>query len=214
MDLDAIAQQIAVVLGSAWASGINLYAAMLTMGYMHVTGMVVLPPGLEILAHPLVMGAAFLMFVVEFIADKIPGIDTAWDGIHTFVRLPAGIMMAYGAAEGMGPAIELASALVGGGVVTAAHATKAGGRVLINTSPEPITNWTASITEDLAVIGGVWAALQHPWWFLGAFVVFVLLLIWLLPRIWRGIKKVFGFIFRLFGGQEPAETEDSSAREP
>ena len=195
MNPEQTIQQIAIALGASWASGINLYAAILTMGIMHATGAVVLPEGIAYLAHPLVLIAAGLMFGVEFFADKIPGVDSVWDGIHTFIRIPAGVAMAYGAAEGMGPVIEMTSAILGGGLSATSHATKAGTRALINTSPEPVTNWTASITEDAVAIGGIWTALTHPAIFLGLLVAFVLLAIWLLPKLWRGIKKVFGFIF-------------------
>jgi protein-S-isoprenylcysteine O-methyltransferase Ste14 len=102
----------------------------------------------------------------------------------------------------MGPEIGLAAALVGGGMATATHSAKAGTRVLINTSPEPVTNWTASIAEDLAVIGGIWAALNHPWVFLGLLILFILLLVWLLPKVFRGVKKVFAFIGRLLGAKQ------------
>lgn len=191
--------QISTALGVSWASGINLYAAVLVMGLMHSSGAVVLPEGLDYVAHPMVMIAAGLMFGVEFFADKIPGVDTAWDGLHTFIRIPAAVAMAYGAAEGMGPVMEFSSALIGGGLATASHATKAGTRVMINASPEPFTNWGASITEDVVVIGGVWTALTHPWIFLCLLGLFILFMIWALPKIWRGVKRVFGFIARIFG---------------
>jgi hypothetical protein len=109
--------------------------------------------------------------------------------------------MAYGAAEGMGPVMEMSSAILGGALATTSHATKAGSRAIINTSPEPFTNWTASLTEDFVVFAGMWAALTHPWVFLCLLGLFVLFAIWLLPKIWRGLKKIFGFIFSLFRGK-------------
>ncbi len=198
-------QHISTTLGISWASGINLYATILTMGFMHNTGAIVLPEGIDYVADPLVLMAAGAMFMVEFFADKIPGIDTAWDGMHTFIRIPAAVAMAYGAAEGMGPVIELSSAIIGGTLATTSHATKAGSRVIINTSPEPFSNWAASFTEDLVVIGGVWTALMHPWIFICLLGLFILLSIWLLPKIWRGIKRIFKFIFKLFGGSSKEE---------
>lgn len=194
--------QISTALGASWASGINLYATILTMGFMHASGAVVLPDGLAYLSHPMVLMAAGAMFCAEFFADKVPGVDTAWDGLHTFIRIPASVAMAYGAADGMGPVIELSSALVGGGLAATTHGFKAGSRVIINTSPEPVTNWTASITEDIVAIGGVWTALTHPWIFLCLLGLFILLMIWLLPKIWRGVKKIFGFITGLFRKKE------------
>lgn len=201
MTPESTLQQISATLGISWASGINLYATLLCMGLMHNTGVVVLPEGIDYVTHPLVMIAAGAMFLVEFFADKIPGVDTLWDSIHTFIRIPAGVAMAYGAAEGMGPVVEMASAVIGGTLATTSHATKAGSRVIINTSPEPVTNWTASLTEDFVAIGGVWAALTHPWIFLCLLGLFILLSIWLLPKLWKGIKKIFGFIFSLFKGK-------------
>ena len=206
MSPEATISQISTMLGVSWASGINLYATILVMGFMHNSGSVILPEGIDYVAHPMVLMAAGAMFCVEFFADKVPGLDTAWDGMHTFIRIPAAVAMAYGAAEGMGPVIEMSSALIGGGLATASHATKSGARVLINTSPEPFTNWGASITEDVVVIGGVWTALTHPWIFLCLLGLFILLMIWLLPKIWRGIKKIFGFIFGLFKKKEPDKT--------
>ena len=197
--LDQITQTLALSMGAAWASGINLYAAVLVLGIMGSSGDVVLPQTLEILTNPLVIGAAGVMFCIEFFADKIPGVDTAWDGIHTFVRIPAGAMLAAGAVGDVTPALEFTAALMGGGLAAGTHATKAGSRVLINTSPEPFTNWGASLAEDAAVIGGLWAALNHPWIFLGLLGAFIVLMIWLLPRLWRGIKTVLRALGRLFG---------------
>lgn len=196
---DQLINTLSLSMGAAWASGINLYAAVLILGIMGTTGNIVLPEGLEILMNPLVIGASGLMFAVEFFADKIPGVDTLWDGLHTFIRIPAGAMLAAGAIGEVDPAVAIAAAIMGGGIAATSHAAKSGSRVLINTSPEPFTNWTASITEDVAVIGGLWAALYHPWLFLGLFVVFIILLIWLLPKLWRGIKTVFRTLGKLFG---------------
>ncbi len=204
--MDDLTQTLALTLGASWASGINLYAAILVLGFLGATGSVTLPAGLELLSDPLVMIAAGAMYLVEFFTDKVPGVDTAWDGLHTFVRIPAGALMAAGAVGDVGPAAELAVALVGGGVAAASHAAKAGTRVLINTSPEPFTNWAASITEDIGVVGGLLLALNHPAVFLALLALFFILLIWLLPKLWRGIRRVFGAVGRLFrwGRAEPA----------
>jgi hypothetical protein len=190
---------IALTLGAAWASGINLYAAVLTLGLMGASGAIALPAGLEILTHPLVITIAGFMYVVEFFADKTPGVDTGWDALNTFIRIPAGAVLAAGAVGEVGPAAQLAAALVGGGLTAATHATKAGTRVMINTSPEPFSNWAASITEDVAVIGGLWAALHHPWLFLVLLAVFVLIMAWALPKLWRAFRSVIARLRRLFG---------------
>ena len=199
--LDQISTTLALTMGLAWASGINLYATLFTLGYLANTGNIDLPPDLQIVANPMVMGAAGLMYLIEFFVDKTPGVDTGWDVIHTFIRIPAGAMLAAGAVGDLNPAVELAAAIIGGGLAAGSHATKAGSRVLINTSPEPFSNWIASISEDVVVITGVWACINHPVLFLIALAGFILLMIWLLPRIWGGVKKVFGFIINLFSKQ-------------
>ncbi|BBK37475.1 hypothetical protein STAQ_25530 [Allostella sp. ATCC 35155] len=191
---------IALTLGVGWASGVNLYAAMLTLGLMGSTGAMALPPDLQILASPIVILAAALMYAVEFVADKVPGVDSGWDALHTFIRIPAGAVMAAGAMWDVDPALGLAAGLVGGTMATASHAAKAGTRLVINTSPEPFTNWGASIGEDVAVFAGLWAAIQHPWIFIVLMVVFVALVIWLLPKLIRVLIRLFRRIGRWLGG--------------
>ncbi len=205
---------VALILGSAWASGINLYAAILVLGWLGSTGQVQLPPDLAVLTDPGVLLAAGSLYVVEFFADKTPGVDGGWDALHTFIRIPAGALLAAGAAQGlnMGEAPQLIALLVGGGLATATHATKAGSRVLINTSPEPLSNWTASIAEDLAVIGGLWTALHHPVVFLVLLGAFLVLVIWLLPKIWRAIKRVVHAVARWFRGTPESDGRSFDSR--
>jgi hypothetical protein len=201
-------QAISLLLGASWAAGINLYAAILVLGLLNATGHVALPPDLQLLSDPLVLFGAGALYVVEFFADKTPGVDTGWDALHTFIRIPAGALLALGMSDAItvdeasrftAHLIE-ASALLGGGALAAtSHATKAGTRVLINTSPEPFSNWIASVTEDVAVVGGLWTALHNPALFLGLLVLFLLLAAWLLPRIWQGIRRVARAIGRWFG---------------
>lgn len=199
-ELNHLVSTIALTLGAGWASGINLYAAVLTLGILQSTGYAHLPPDLQVVADPLVMGAAGLMYCVEFFADKTPGVDTGWDALHTFIRLPAGAALAAAAVGDMPPAVQIAAALVGGTLAAGSHAVKSGSRVLINTSPEPFSNWTASIAEDAAVIMGLWAALNHPVLFLALLVAFVAVAVWLIPRLWRGVRRVLRAIARFFGG--------------
>lgn len=196
---EALLATLALAMGASWASGINLYAALLVLGLGGSTGHIDLPPDLVFLQDPLVIGAAGLMYFVEFFADKTPGVDTGWDAIHTFVRIPAGAMLAAGAVGDVTPALEIAAGILGGGVAATSHATKAGTRLLINTSPEPVTNWTASISEDILVIAGLWTALTYPIVFLALFVIFILLAIWLLPKLWFLIKAVLLKIARFLG---------------
>ena len=214
--LDQIAAVLALSMGTAWASGINLYAAILTLGLLGTTGQMTLPANLEILSQPIVIIAAGVMFCIEFFADKFPGVDTGWDTLHSFIRIPGGALLAAGAVGDVNPAVMLAAGILGGGLAAGTHAAKAGSRVLINTSPEPFSNWLASVGEDVAVIAGVWMALAHPWLFLACLAVFVLLLIWLLPKLWRGIKTIFTKLAALFGRSEKsgpvaAPIDDSAA---
>ena len=202
-------QTIALTMGVAWASGINLYGTLLALGIMSNTGYVDLPTDLQVVGDPLVIAAAGLMYAVEFFADKVPGVDTGWDTLHTFVRIPAGALLAAGVIGDVQPAAELAAAIVGGSIAAGTHFTKAGSRVMINTSPEPVSNWTASIAEDIAVFTGLWAAVQYPYVFLGLLVVFIILAIWLLPKLWRGVKRVFSFFINFFGGKG-SDTTDSN----
>ncbi len=200
--LEQISSIIALTMGVAWASGINLYAAILMLGLLASSGNLVLPQGLEILMNPMVIFAAGVMYLIEFVADKVPGVDNGWDGIHTFVRIPAGAALAAGAVGDVDPAVSLAVAILGGGLAAGTHATKAGSRVLINASPEPFSNWFASLGEDVLVIAGLWAALHYPLAFIAFLVVFIILMIWLLPKLWRGVKWVFRSLKRLFSGGE------------
>ncbi|NOY12879.1 MAG: DUF4126 domain-containing protein [Deltaproteobacteria bacterium] len=208
--LNQISAIIALSMGVAWASGINLYAALLMLGLLGSSGNLVLPPDLQILANPLVIFAAGVMYLVEFVADKIPGVDNSWDTLHTFIRIPAGALLAAAAVGDMNPAVSLAAAIVGGGLAAGAHATKAGSRVLINASPEPFSNWMASLTEDAVVIAGLWTALHYPILFIVLLLLFVVLMVWLLPKIWRGVKLVFtALISFLRGGRNgPPEPPD------
>lgn len=198
-DLDPIIQTIALTMGVAWASGINLYAAILVLGIMGSTGNIALPPNLMILSDPLIISGAGVMYIVEFFADKIPGVDNGWDTVHTFIRIPLGALLAAAAVGDVNPSVAITAALLGGSLAASTHATKAGTRVLINASPEPFTNWFASLGEDAAVIAGLWAALHYPLLFVIFIIFFILLLIWLLPKIWKGVIKIFimlGNIFR------------------
>jgi hypothetical protein len=206
-ELNSITNIIALTLGVGWASGINLYAAIFMLGLLGATGNISLPPDLLVLTDPLVLCAAGAMYLVEFVTDKIPGVDSAWDALHTFVRIPAGALLAAGAVGDVYPGVALSAAILGGGLAAGTHATKAGARALINTSPEPFSNWSASVAEDLLVVAGLWTALHYPWLFIGLLVVFILLMIWLLPKLWRGIKKVFAAIGRLLGQKPKLESE-------
>jgi hypothetical protein len=221
-------QAISLLLGASWAAGLNLYAAVLVLGFLNATGHVVLPPDLQLLSDPLVMLGAGALFVVEFFADKTPGVDSGWDAVQTFVRIPAGALLAAGMSDALTPdeasrftayLVEGSAFLAGGTLAATSHAAKAGTRVLINTSPEPVSNWAASFTEDLAVVGGLWTALKTPELFLGLLVLFLLLVAWLMPRIYRGIKRLGGRVrgwFRQSGedASPPAAVDTPRQRLP
>jgi hypothetical protein len=200
-ELDKVTQALALTLGVAWASGINLYAAMLALGVMGATGHATLPPGLEVLQSPVVIAAAGLMYAVEFFADKVPGVDSAWDAVHTFIRIPAGAILAAEAATSIDPSISIAAALLGGVVAGSMHVTKAATRLLINASPEPFTNSVASLTEDAAVFGGVWMMTQHPDWFLVLLVAMLAIVAWLMPKLWRGVRAMFARVSAFVRGK-------------
>lgn len=199
---------IALSMGMGWAAGLNLYAAIFMLGLLSNTGNLALPADLAVVANPLVMGAAAIMYCIEFFADKIPGIDTGWDAIHTFVRIPAGAVLAAGAIGDVGEPAQLAAGLLGGTLAAGSHFTKAGTRVALNLSPEPVTNWTASLTEDVAVVVGIWAALYHPWVFLVALVLFVAFAAWMTPKIIRGVKRLFS------RGSAESAAEDLASADP
>jgi len=215
-ELHQVVSVIALTMGVAWASGINLYAAILVLGLLGSSGNMTLPPDLVILTHPVVLMAAGFMYFVEFFADKTPGVDTSWDVLHTFIRIPAGAALAAGAVGDVDPAISLSAALIGGTLTAGVHATKAGGRVLINASPEPFSNWGASLAEDVGVVAGLLTALHYPWIFLGLLVVFLIVMIWLLPRIWRGVRRLTQIIANFFRGgrSSGARYDEDEARLP
>ena len=187
---------IAVALGAGWASGLNTYAAVLVLGTAERLGLVNLPHSLEVIASPWVMAVAALLFALNFFADKIPYVDSINDMLQTFVRIPAGFLLAYGAAGGLSPEIAVMAGLLGGTLAAGTHIAKTGSRALINTSPEPFSNIAASLTEDVAVIGGLALAIAYPITFLCLLAAFVALLVWLLPKLVRlalvPIRRVTG----------------------
>ena len=196
---EALLATVALMMGVSWASGINLYAVLLVLGWGGSTGHIALPAELSVLQDPLVIGAAGIMYFIEFFIDKIPGMDSMWDSIHTFIRIPAGAMLAAGAVGDVTPALEIAAGILGGGIAATSHATKAGTRLLINTSPEPFTNWSASLMGDFLVLSGLWTALKYPEIFLILLVIFLSVAIWLLPKLWRFIKIMLSKIGKFLG---------------
>lgn len=190
------ATSLGFVLGASFAAGLNVYAAVATLGLLHRFEIVTLPPSLAPLAHPLVLTIALVLYVVEFFADKIPVVDHAWDAIHTFVRPPAAAVLAYAAVAGVPEAWRLAAALLAGTVALASHGGKATGRVAVNASPEPFTNWAVSLGEDALAISLTWLAATHPVLALGLAIALTVAAFWVMVlvfRLLRGMKRrVFG----------------------
>jgi hypothetical protein len=184
MSTDVLAA-IAIALGAGWASGLNTYAAVLVLGAAQRLGIATLPQDLQVLASPWVLGVAAILFALNFLADKIPYVDSINDILQTFVRVPAGALLAYGAAGGLSPEVAAVAGLLGGTLAAGTHVAKTGTRALINTSPEPFSNIAASFAEDIGVIGGLALAIANPITFLCLLALFVILLIWLLPKLVR-----------------------------
>ena len=176
--------------GLSWASGLRLYLALFMVGALGKIGWIVLPDHLQILSRDGVLYASIFMLTMEFLADKIPLFDSLWDSLHTFIRIPAGAALAAGAVADIGPEWAFIAALLGGTLSSGSHFTKAGSRALINLSPEPFSNWAASFGEDFMAAAGLWAALFAPALFFVGLALFLLLMAWLLPKIWRGVRLV------------------------
>jgi hypothetical protein len=186
-----MASLVALAAGLGWASGLRLYGLVFALGALDRFAGVQLPGGLEVLAHPLVFGVSGLLLAVEFLADKIPYVDSVWDSVHTFIRIPAGAALAAAVMGDQGTAAQVAMGLLGGGLAAGTHLAKAGARAAINASPEPFSNVAASATEDVVAVAGIWALFNHPLWFLAGLAIFSLLAIWLLIRLWRFARGVF-----------------------
>ncbi len=191
-------QLIALATALGWASGIRLYAVLFIVGAVGYAGWFDLPQHLQILAHPMVLAASGFMVFVEFFADKIPGVDTVWDLVHTLIRIPAGAALAAGVFGDSPPAWTIAAAIVGGTLAAGSHFTKAGTRAVINTSPEPFSNWVASFGEDLLAGGLVYLALAYPFVALAVVAVLAGFSIWLLPKLWRFIRAIIERIGRAY----------------
>ncbi len=187
-------QSIALAAGLAWASGLRLYVVLFLVGIAGYFGWIVLPGHLEVLANPIVLATSGTLAVTEFIADKIPVFDSLWDAVHTFIRIPAGALLAAGSVGGLGEdslPLMIAAGLIGGTITAGSHFTKAGSRVAINHSPEPFSNWMASLFEDFAAPGIVWLAIVAPMLLLALLFLAILVALWLLPKLWRWISSIF-----------------------
>ena len=195
------AQLVALAGAVGWASGIRLYLVLLLTGLAGYMGWMQLPQGLHLLANPVVLGAGGFMVFIEFFADKIPGLDSLWDVVHTVIRIPAGAALAAGVFSADSAAMSLVAALVGGTLAGTSFAAKATSRAAINTSPEPFSNIGTSLVEDTLVPASLWLAVAHPLVFIPLLALLLVLSIWLIRRCWRFLKQLFTRVARIFSGQ-------------
>jgi hypothetical protein len=196
-------ETLGFALGTSFASGLNLYATVAAAGLFQRLGIVTLPEPLQVLANPVVLGIALTLFLVEFIADKIPYVDSAWDALHTFIRPPAAALLSYSAFAGEGVPEEwkLSAALLAGGVALTSHGAKASTRAAANASPEPVSNWTLSLLEDGFAVFLAWMAAEHPLLTAAIVVVLVVLAVFLIWKLFSFLRQA---IARLKRGPSPA----------
>jgi uncharacterized membrane protein len=190
--------------GSAWLSGINLYATVVTLGVLQKFQLVKLPGGLDMLGEWWVILLAAALYVIEFVADKVPAVDTAWDAVHTFIRVPAGAILAASAFADFDPAVKMAAMILGGGIALSSHGAKAATRLAANTSPEPVSNVALSLTEDVVAFGSTILMVFFPIAMLIIVVIFLIVTIWLTPKIIRALRGLIARIRGLFGSDPQA----------
>lgn len=196
-------EALSLAMGTAWTSGINLYATVAALGIASRAEMIQLPADLQVLGHPAVIAVACIMYLIEFFADKVPYVDSGWDVLHTFIRVPAGAILAARSLGDMSPPLELVAILAGGSIALAAHGTKAATRLAINASPEPFSNWIASVTEDITVFGSIWLMFNHPVVMIILVLGFLALLVWIAPKIFRLAKRGFQALRDKMRGAKP-----------
>ena len=188
-------QTIGLALGAGFSSGLNLYATIATLGLLERYGIIHLPGSLQVLSHPWVLGISLALYAIEFLADKIPYVDTVWDAVHTLIRPPAAALLAYGATVSAPAEWRWSAALLAGGVALTSHSTKASTRAAVNTSPEPFSNWLLSLGEDALAVWLTWMATVHP----TATIVVVTLLIalagFLLFHLFRFLRRSLQRLF-------------------
>lgn len=182
---------LGTAMGSAWLSGINLYATVVTLGILERFKLVKLPGGLDMLGNWWVIGLAGGMYLIEFVADKVPVVDSAWDAVHTFIRVPAGAILAATAFAEFDPAVKITAMILGGGIALGSHGTKAATRLAANTSPEPISNIALSLGEDALTFGSTILMAFYPIAILIVVIIFLVIAIWLVPKIVRGLRSLF-----------------------
>jgi hypothetical protein len=192
---------LSLALGSAWTSGINLYATVSMLGLLQKFGATKLPGGLDVLDNWWIIGVAGFLYLIEFFADKIPYVDSVWDVVHTFIRVPAGAIVAYAATNDMDASLAVIATLLGGGLAFSSHGTKAALRAGANLSPEPVSNWTLSIVEDIIAFAGSLLAVFAPILIAVVLLVFAVFFLWFAPKVFRAVRKLFNGIRAIFAGE-------------
>jgi hypothetical protein len=192
---------LSLALGTAWTSGINLYATISVLGLLQRFAGVKLPGGLEVLDNWWIIGIAGGLYIIEFFADKIPYVDSVWDVVHTFIRVPAGAIVAYAATNQLDPSITIPATLIGGGFAFASHGTKAALRAGANLSPEPVSNWALSIVEDIIAFAGSILAVFAPLVIAVVLIVFAIFFFWFFPKVFRAVRRIFSAIAAFFNGE-------------
>jgi Domain of unknown function (DUF4126) len=203
---------LGTAMGSAWLSGINLYATVVTLGVLERFNLVKLPGGMDMLGEWWVIGLAGGLYLVEFVADKIPAVDTAWDAIHTFIRVPAGAILAASAFADFNPAVKLIAMIAGGGIALSSHGTKAATRLAANTSPEPFSNMALSLSEDIFTFGSAIMMAFFPLLILIFVIIFLIVVIRLAPKIIRAMRRMFARLRSIFGSELSREVNQSAPR--
>lgn len=192
---------ISLALGTAWTSGINLYATVSVLGLLQKFGATKLPGGLDVLDNWWIIGIAGGLYLIEFFADKIPYVDSVWDVVHTFIRVPAGAAMAYAATNQMDSSVEIIATLLGGGLAFSSHGTKAALRAGANLSPEPVSNWLLSLVEDAIAFIGTFLAVFAPLLILVVLIIFAIFFLWFFPKVVRAVRRIFNAIAAFFRGE-------------
>ncbi len=192
---------LSLALGSAWTSGINLYATVSVLGLLQKFGATKLPGGLDVLDNWWIIGVAGVMYLIEFFADKIPYVDSVWDVVHTFIRVPAGAIVAYAATNQMDESVGVIATLLGGGLAFSSHGTKAALRATANLSPEPVSNWVLSIVEDVIAFVGAILSVFAPVLIAIVLIVFLIFFVWFFPKFVRAVRRIFNAVRALFAGE-------------
>ena len=182
-------QTLSLVLGAGFSSGLNLYATVATLGLLQRFGVIHLPAHLQVLSHPIVLGIAVALYVVEFLADKIPYVDSIWQAVHTFIRPPAAALLAFGATAAAPESWRWAAALLAGSIALTSHGTKASARAAANMSPEPLSNWALSFGEDMLAVWLTWFATAHPTIAVIVVVILVAISLYLLYHLFRFLRR-------------------------